>query len=79
MALPVTTSSDIRALLDELNAAGSALLAQHPDADLPPEGPVRYRLIAAAQKLAAGLQDPLEAAALAAFQVCVARIVTKTL
>jgi hypothetical protein len=70
MAVPVTTSSDIRALLDDVNAAGSALLSEHvADASPVPEGPVRGRLIAAAEKLIAELKNPAEQMMEATWQV----------
>jgi hypothetical protein len=61
MALPKTTASDVQALLNEVNAAGSTLLGEHADTSPVPLGPARGRLIAAAQKLAAELQNPIEA------------------
>ena len=69
MAPPVTTSGDVKALLDEVNAAGGALLGGHTGADQLPDGPARHRLIAAAQDLIAKLQNPGEAIMELGFQV----------
>ena len=66
MASRASDPSDVQALLDEINAAGSAVL--HPAGDHA-EGPARKRLVAAAQKLIHGVQNPLEVMVEASFQV----------
>ncbi|KAI9857963.1 MAG: hypothetical protein M1813_007932 [Trichoglossum hirsutum] len=60
MALPTITSRDIQGLLNEVNAAGSALIDDHADASPVPDGAVRGRLLAAAQNLVTELQNPME-------------------
>ncbi|KAH0562257.1 hypothetical protein GP486_003042 [Trichoglossum hirsutum] len=57
MALSTVTSSDVQDLLNEVNAAGSELTNGHADAGPLPES---GRLLAAAQKLTARLQNPVE-------------------
>jgi hypothetical protein len=60
MALPTITSRDIQGILNEVNAAGSALIDDHADASPVPDGAVRGRLLAAAQNLVTELQNPME-------------------